>query len=55
MLEDCSYRITLVIVGGGGSSLGAFNPSISIVVVMNIFSMFATSLLDWTSFCNTIF
>jgi hypothetical protein len=45
MLKDCSYWITLVVLGGWGSSLGALSPSISIVG-MNIFSMFATSLLD---------
>ncbi len=46
MLKYCSCQITLVVVGGGGSSLGALSPSISVVVVMNIFSMFATSLFD---------
>lgn len=55
MLEDCSCLITLVIVRGGGSSSGALNPYVSIVVVMNKFSMLATSLLNQVSFCNTTF
>jgi hypothetical protein len=40
---------------GAGSPSRALSPSISMVVVMNTFSMFATSFLDQTSFRNTTF
>jgi hypothetical protein len=47
--------INEVVVGGGGNLLEALTPSVSMVVVMNTFSMFATSFLDQASFHNTIF
>jgi hypothetical protein len=34
------------VLGGGGSPLGALKPHVSMVVVVNRSSMFATSLLD---------
>jgi hypothetical protein len=47
--------INEVVVGGARSPLGTLSPSISMVVVMNTFSMSATSLLDQASFYNTTF
>jgi hypothetical protein len=47
--------INEVMVGGQESFLGALSPSISMIVVTNAFSMFATSMLDQTSFHNTTF
>ncbi len=47
--------INEIVVGGVGSPSGAFSPSISMVVVMNTFSMSTSSLLDRISFCNTTF
>ncbi len=47
--------INEIVVGGGFGPLGAPNPSISIVVVMNTFLISTTSLLDQASFHNTTF
>jgi hypothetical protein len=47
--------INEVMVGGGGSFLRALNLSISMVIIVNIFSMFATSLLERAFFYNTTF
>ncbi len=44
-----------VVVGGGGSPIGAFNPHGSIVIVMKTSSTFATSFLKWASFRRTTF
>jgi hypothetical protein len=47
--------INEVAVRGGGSFLGTLISFVSMVVVMNTFSMFATSFLNRISFHNTIF
>jgi hypothetical protein len=44
-----------IVLGGACSVIGAFNPPISMVVVMNTSSMSATSLLDQAFFHNTTF
>jgi hypothetical protein len=43
------------ILGGGGSISGTLKPHVSMVVVMNTSSMFATSLLDQVSFYKKTF
>jgi hypothetical protein len=47
--------INEIVVRGGFSPLGALNPSISIVGVMNTFFISTTSLVDQASFHNTTF
>jgi hypothetical protein len=44
-----------IVVRGGGSPFGMFSPFICVIVIMNTFSMSATSFLDQASFCNTTF
>jgi hypothetical protein len=44
-----------VIFGGVRNSIGALKPHVSIVVTMNISSVFATSLLNQPSFRKTTF
>jgi len=46
-IKDC-------ILGDGGSPIGTISPPSSIVVVMKTSSTFATSVLEWASFCKTI-
>jgi len=47
--------INEVVVGGGGSLLGALSLSVSMVVVMNTFFMSTTSFLDQFFFHNRTF
>jgi hypothetical protein len=44
-----------IVVRGGGTPFGMFSPFVCVIVIMNTFSMFATSFLDQVSFCNTTF
>jgi hypothetical protein len=44
-----------IIVQGGGSPFGMFSPFVCVIVIMNTFSMSATSFVDQASFCNTTF
>jgi hypothetical protein len=47
--------INEIVVGGGVSPFGMFSPFVSMIVVMNTFSMSTTSFLNQAFFCNTTF
>lgn len=55
LLDTPMAPINDTVLGGVSSVIGTLNPHVSMVVVMNMSSMFTTFLLDRASFRNTTF